>query len=108
VHYALLGSALPNVPVWKLRLSPSDPDLMIAATQGRGVYSYAFCVNGSGSCTPKAAATVVNLPFSSALAHPPPLAQAALVAFGGLMAIMSVALLWPDIRRRRRRRTPPH
>ena len=40
--FAVLGSGLPTVPVFTIRLSPSNPNLMIAATYGRGVYQYTF------------------------------------------------------------------
>jgi hypothetical protein len=44
--YQLLGSGLPTAPVYSLELQPKasagGPDVLIAATQGRGVYRYAF------------------------------------------------------------------
>jgi hypothetical protein len=40
--FGLLGTGLPNTQVFTIRLSPSNPDLMIAATYGRGVYAYTF------------------------------------------------------------------
>jgi hypothetical protein len=44
--YAPLGTALPAVPVLSLELKPkavaSEPDTLIVATQGRGVYRYVF------------------------------------------------------------------
>jgi hypothetical protein len=44
--YELLGSDLPLAPVFTLELKPkaaaSEPDTLIAATQGRGVYRYEF------------------------------------------------------------------
>jgi photosystem II stability/assembly factor-like uncharacterized protein len=45
-RYEALGSGLPTAPVFSLELkpkaSPSEPDTLVAATQGRGVYKYAF------------------------------------------------------------------
>ena len=45
-RYETLGSGLPAAPVFTLELKPkasaSEPDTMIAATQGRGVYRYEF------------------------------------------------------------------
>ncbi|MBJ7610533.1 MAG: hypothetical protein JF887_14060 [Candidatus Dormibacteraeota bacterium] len=43
-QFGVLGSGLPTTPVFTLRLSPNPttPDLMIAATFGRGVYKYTF------------------------------------------------------------------
>ncbi|CAA9519871.1 MAG: hypothetical protein AVDCRST_MAG30-2977, partial [uncultured Solirubrobacteraceae bacterium] len=45
-NYELLGSGLPNAPVFTLEMKPkaaaSEPDTLIAATQGRGVYRYEF------------------------------------------------------------------
>jgi hypothetical protein len=40
--YAVLGSGLPTAPVSTLRFKPNDPDLLIAATYGRGIYTYRF------------------------------------------------------------------
>lgn len=41
-HYAALGSGLPTVPVFHIALKPGDPNTLVAATFGRGVYTYAF------------------------------------------------------------------
>jgi hypothetical protein len=40
--YEPLGTGLPSVPVLSLELKPGDPNTLIVATQGRGVYSYGF------------------------------------------------------------------
>ena len=40
--FGQLGAGLPTVPVFTVRLSPANPNLMIAATYGRGVYQYTF------------------------------------------------------------------
>ncbi|MGH2969008.1 MAG: hypothetical protein ACRDK0_08080 [Solirubrobacteraceae bacterium] len=44
--YEVLGSGLPAVPVFTMELKPkasaAEPDVLIAATQGRGVYRYEF------------------------------------------------------------------
>jgi hypothetical protein len=37
-----LGSGLPNAPVFTLRLQPGNPNRMIAATYGRGVWQFQF------------------------------------------------------------------
>jgi hypothetical protein len=37
-----LGSGLPNAPVFTIRLQPGNPNRMIAATYGRGVYQFEF------------------------------------------------------------------
>jgi hypothetical protein len=37
-----LGTGLPNVPISSLTLEPEDPNLLIAATYGRGIYAYRF------------------------------------------------------------------
>ncbi len=52
-HYAALGSGLPTVPVFHIALKPGDPNTLVAATFGRGVYSYTF-----SAPTPAAAAGV--------------------------------------------------
>ncbi|MEO8687558.1 MAG: PPC domain-containing protein [Solirubrobacteraceae bacterium] len=40
--YDTLGKGLPTAPVYTLELKPGDPNTLIAATQGRGVYRYSF------------------------------------------------------------------
>jgi hypothetical protein len=48
--YEVLGSGLPTAPVFSLELKPkagtAEPDTLIAATQGRGVYRYEFADEG--------------------------------------------------------------
>jgi photosystem II stability/assembly factor-like uncharacterized protein len=41
-RFEVLGRGLPMVPVHTVRLSHGDPNLLIAAAYGRGVYSYRF------------------------------------------------------------------
>jgi hypothetical protein len=45
--YAPLGHNLPNVPVYQISLKPGDPSTLVAATYGRGVYTYKFPAGGS-------------------------------------------------------------
>ena len=40
--YDILGKGLPAVPVYHLSQAPQNPDTLVAATYGRGVYSYTF------------------------------------------------------------------
>ena len=40
--YSTLGGGLPAAPISTLRFKPGDPDLLVAATYGRGVYTYRF------------------------------------------------------------------
>ena len=40
--WGTVGTGLPNTPVFTLRINPTNPDLMVAATFGRGVYQYNF------------------------------------------------------------------
>src|ERR671935_1641677 len=40
--WAVLGRGLPNVPITHLELKPGDPNTLVAATYGRGVYLYHF------------------------------------------------------------------
>ena len=42
LRYGVLGKGLPHVPVFSLAFSPANPDLMVAATFGRGVWTYRF------------------------------------------------------------------
>jgi hypothetical protein len=49
--YTLLGSGLPVVPVFQMELQPGSPDVLYAATFGRGVYKYDF--NGTIIGTPE-------------------------------------------------------
>jgi hypothetical protein len=40
--WGVLGGGLPNAPVFTIRLQPGNPNRMIAATFGRGVWQYNF------------------------------------------------------------------
>src|SRR5206468_4728136 len=40
--YALLGSGLPPTATYSMTLKPGDPNTLVAATFGRGVYKYTF------------------------------------------------------------------
>jgi hypothetical protein len=42
LRYGVLGKGLPHAPVFSLTFSPANPDLMVAATFGRGVWTYRF------------------------------------------------------------------
>src|SRR3954451_21012787 len=46
--YAPLGHNLPNVPVYQISLKPGDSRTLVAATFGRGVYTYKFSGAGGG------------------------------------------------------------
>ena len=48
--YSALGTGLPTTPVSTLRYKPGDPNLLVAATYGRGVYTYRFGTD-SGRCS---------------------------------------------------------
>jgi hypothetical protein len=50
-RWAPLGDDLPPVPTYSMSLKPGDPNTLVAATYGRGVYTYSF-KNGSGSSSP--------------------------------------------------------
>ena len=45
--WGVLGTGLPNTPVFTVRLDPANPDHMIAAAFGRSVYQYAFGAAGA-------------------------------------------------------------
>jgi hypothetical protein len=47
--YSVLGTGLPTTPVSTMRLKPGDPDTMVVATYGRGVYTYHFGAD-TGRC----------------------------------------------------------
>lgn len=47
--YAPLGDDLPNVAVYQISLKPGDPNTLVAATFGRGVYTYKFADKAGGS-----------------------------------------------------------
>jgi hypothetical protein len=42
LRYGPLGTGLPTAPVFSLALSPSDPNLLVAGTYGRSVWTYRF------------------------------------------------------------------
>ncbi len=70
--YARLGQGLPTVPISTLRLKPGDPDTLIAATNGRGVYTYRFgaddgrCPAAAGAPAPPAAGGTAGAPATPA------------------------------------------
>ncbi len=41
-RWETLGTGLPPAPIYALSLKPNDPDLLLAATYGRGVYTHRF------------------------------------------------------------------
>jgi hypothetical protein len=49
-RYAPLGNNLPNVPVYQISLKPGDPSTLVAATFGRGVYTYKFSGGAGKKC----------------------------------------------------------
>ncbi|GAC1584455.1 MAG: hypothetical protein NVS3B24_23640 [Candidatus Dormibacteria bacterium] len=106
-NWGVLGASLPAAPVFTLRLQPGNPDRMIAATYGRGVYQYCFaaaCANavapvsapGSPTLAPGLAPGLTQLPNTAAPGSPWPLLPTGLVVAG------AAALL---LRRRRPRAT---
>jgi hypothetical protein len=92
--WGVLGTGLPNAPVFTIRLQPGNPDRMIAATYGRGVQQYNFN-SGSNpvSTNPTSGGGVTVLPNTAALAPYSPLVPT------GLAVGVATGLLW------RRRRT---
>ena len=109
--YTLLGTGLPNAPVNHLAFAGGNPDVIVAATDGHGVYLYNTCTGGTGlpACTPAPASTSGGaatggatagsspapsaLPFSSAPLHRVPWLPAGL-ALLGLTAIAAAAFTW--------------
>ena len=80
-HFAVLGRGLPPVPLYTLQLKPGDPDLLVAATYGRGVWTYRFPkVAAAGAAVPKAVIPVTGRDPS------PDLVIAALVLMAALAA----------------------
>jgi hypothetical protein len=57
-QYTVAGSGLPTAPIASLRLKPGDEDLLVAASYGRGIYTYRFPADaGPSACTSKAGGT---------------------------------------------------
>jgi hypothetical protein len=64
--YSVLGSGLPAAPISTLRFKPGDPNLLVAATYGRGIYTYRFGED-SGRCAAKVTTTgATNRPCATA------------------------------------------
>jgi hypothetical protein len=40
--YSVLGNGLPTAPISTMSFKPDDPDLLVAATYGRGIYTYRY------------------------------------------------------------------
>lgn len=51
-NYAQAGTGLPTAPVASLRLKPGDQDLLLAASYGRGIYTYRFPADAGPSACP--------------------------------------------------------
>ena len=75
--YDALGTGLPTAPVYSLELKPGDPNTLVVATQGRGVYRYTFNVPpqknlprrpGGGGGAPGPVACAAGRGFRSATA----------------------------------------
>ncbi|MCW2783275.1 MAG: hypothetical protein JWR35_3724, partial [Marmoricola sp.] len=71
--YSVLGTGLPAAPVLSLELKADDPDTLVVATQGRGVYRYSFKpravgAGGSGSSTVTGTGLAVSQGGGSCLA----------------------------------------
>ena len=50
--FVTLGDDLPPTAISQLSLKPGDPGTLVAATFGRGVYTYRFAGSGAGASTP--------------------------------------------------------
>jgi hypothetical protein len=91
-HYELLGGGLPAAPVLtvvlKPKASPTEPDTLVAATHGRGVYLYQFL---------PANKPPVKLPLPATGTAPPSPVPA-------LLALLLVGLLGVGLELVRRRR----
>jgi hypothetical protein len=98
-RWGVLGSGLPAATVFTLRLQPGNPDRMIAATFGRGVYQYCF----SAACQAAAASPAGPVPLVPGVTSLPDTAAFApllLVVPSGLaLALAAGVLAW--------RRRPP-
>jgi hypothetical protein len=74
--YSVLGGGLPAAPISTLRFKPGDPDLLVAATYGRGVYTYRFgadegrCAIAAGAQKPGAAPCAKAAGFKRAKVTP--------------------------------------
>ena len=74
--YSVLGGGLPAAPISTLRFKPGDPDLLVAATYGRGVYTYRFgtdagrCAVPAGAAKPGAAPCAKSAGFRRATVTP--------------------------------------
>jgi hypothetical protein len=74
--YSTLGGGLPAAPISTLRFKPGDPDLLVAATYGRGVYTYRFgtdagrCAVAAGTQKPGAAPCAKSAGFKRATVTP--------------------------------------
>ncbi len=66
-NYSRLGNGLPAAPISTLRLKPGDPDTLVAATYGRGVYTYHFDSDNL-TCPPPPAQAVAAVEQSGAKA----------------------------------------
>ena len=94
-RYQVLGTGLPTVPVYTMQLKPkasdAEPDQLVVATQGRGVWTYTFADAAKSTSRP----TVARRRASPATGADP------------ATALLGLAALVRRPRRRPRRPPPP-
>jgi hypothetical protein len=88
----LPAGTLPVVPVLSVEMQPGNPNRMIVATYGRGLFVYDFAPSGSGVLG-------ANTILPPTLAPPPSAVPWLLAGLGSALAL--VGLLWLAPRRRR-------
>ncbi|MEY2568567.1 MAG: hypothetical protein QOE35_3096 [Actinomycetota bacterium] len=86
LHFAVLGDGLPAVPVFSMQLSPSDPNVLVVATLGRGIYRYAFSASAAAAPPPAPVAGAGTLAATG-----PPSGTAALGALVFALALAAIA-----------------
>jgi len=95
--WSVLGTGLPNAPVFTLRTQPGNPDRVIAATYGRGVQQYDFNGVAGVTTTPSLPTTASGAAPASTLPNTGPVPAPAWPALFGIPALAVGARL----RRRR-------
>jgi hypothetical protein len=93
-HYAPLGTGLPTAAVFMMQLKPGDPNTLVAASFGRGGYTYRF----PGSAALPADAPSTTPPSGSS----PPTTHLAATGLGVGLPVAALLLLAAGLAVRRR------
>jgi len=99
-RWAVLGAGLPVTPTISLQIKPGDPNLLVAATFGRGVYTYHF---PSAASVPASAKVPAKVKGTKTTRKPLAATGVASKSLGALLLLAGAAVLGRSVYRTRLR-----